>query len=393
MSNEHPWCRDLARDTAIRAAEDAAASERPPLPEWRDFPGELAALRAETAALVAKVEAIRARRSVQITEGETLANVRNDQGVRPMPKGAPPSLRPVTESRSPAPGTEFPQQADFPAAEKAAQQESGLRTERVTLELSLLPECPPITEWPWDKLPLNYSLRLLPGESARVVPSDEADAEVERLRAEVASLRADNDKLARDKEFLVDRLRPLNEAIPPMFDSNGDRLPALGALHELIRERDAALASVGSVKMERDGAKRRCAELEDRVDELEAKQADAEPVADLWGVLYVHRDTISDLSVRETKAEALRLLENSGGIGTVVPIYRAPPPPRGWLSQREREALTRAMWSGSEMDADADCVAELLSRNSPPRVRLPKFPYIEQEWREALAAAGVEVGE
>lgn len=27
----HPWCRDVSRDEAIRAAEDAAAAERTPL--------------------------------------------------------------------------------------------------------------------------------------------------------------------------------------------------------------------------------------------------------------------------------------------------------------------------------------------------------------------------
>lgn len=56
------------------------------------------------------------------------------------------------------------------------------------------------------------------------------------------------------------------------------------------------------------------------------------------------------------------------------------------------------------MDADADCVAALLARNSPPKVRMPECPssldkaYTEHGWdkaidavRAALAAAGVEV--
>ncbi len=51
MSNEHPWCPDVSRDTAVRAAEDAAASERPPLPEWRDLPERVAALEREVAAM------------------------------------------------------------------------------------------------------------------------------------------------------------------------------------------------------------------------------------------------------------------------------------------------------------------------------------------------------
>ena len=141
--------------------------------------------------------------------------------------------------------------------------------------------------------------------------------------------------------------------------------------------------------------------------------ADAEPVADLWGVQYVHRDTISDLSVRETKAEAIRLLENSGGIGTVVPLYRAPPPPRGWLTAEEREAVETARdYFDDDDHGDSECVfiarvlKQLLARNSPPKVRLPADPECStvadygRAWREcvdavraALKEAGVEVSE
>ena len=41
----HPWCRDVSRDEAIRAAEDAAAAERTPLPDHRDLPQAVAELR------------------------------------------------------------------------------------------------------------------------------------------------------------------------------------------------------------------------------------------------------------------------------------------------------------------------------------------------------------
>lgn len=49
----HPWCRDTARDEAIRAAEDAAAAERTPPPDHRDLPQAVAELRE----MVARLEA------------------------------------------------------------------------------------------------------------------------------------------------------------------------------------------------------------------------------------------------------------------------------------------------------------------------------------------------
>ena len=43
---DHPWCSDVPRDTAIRAAEDAAASERPATPDHRELPERVARLEA-----------------------------------------------------------------------------------------------------------------------------------------------------------------------------------------------------------------------------------------------------------------------------------------------------------------------------------------------------------
>jgi len=49
----HPWCSDVSRDEAIRAAEDAV--ERPALPDWRELPERVAALEREVAAILARV--------------------------------------------------------------------------------------------------------------------------------------------------------------------------------------------------------------------------------------------------------------------------------------------------------------------------------------------------
>ena len=40
----HPWCSDIERDKAVRAAEDAVP--RPALPEWSELPKRVAALEA-----------------------------------------------------------------------------------------------------------------------------------------------------------------------------------------------------------------------------------------------------------------------------------------------------------------------------------------------------------
>jgi len=346
-------------------SEDAAAVEPPPLPEWRDLPKRVAALEREVAAM---------------------------RGAESLPSAA------RTE--------ETPQ--------------SGLR---ITLEL---------TGQNAGALWLDAIPRLVadyggvPRASVRVVPSAEADAEVERLRRHVGVTKEDIEFVRRSY------IRMAAER------------------DDAISERDAALARVGELEKQLPEGMERCTitfhecgkghgwlsatnwvqhpcqhcerdALKARVAELEEQRAEAEPVAELWAVQYVHRATISDLSVRETKAEALRLLENSGGCGTVVPLFRDPPPPRGWLTREERKVLrdvyisfvnkSTAAFNANRSAAarqyadEADIIYALLARNSPPRVRLPEPPFARSnvaygDWmmcleavKKALAAAGVEVGD
>jgi len=67
--------------------------------------------------------------------------------------------------------------------------------------------------------------------------------------------------------------------------------------------------------------------------------------------------------------------------------------PRGWLTAEERNLIAGITDDDGYTQWGQNIAKSLLARNSPPKVRLPRFPYIEQEWREALAAAGVEVEE
>jgi hypothetical protein len=190
------------------------------------------------------------------------------------------------------------------------------------------------------------------GESVRVVPA--AEAEVEALRA-----------------MYWDRDRGVANA-------KAERDAA-------IRERDAALARVAELQAQRP---------RDLVEALEARRPGAEPVAE-----FTIR--VDDSAVRAAQS------------GMDVGALRRPPP-RGWLTAEEREAVQVAAdnlpgmedCNGEPLDKFADLLGDLLARNSPPKVRLQSefacedgnpwaggWNALLKEVRESLAAAGVEVEE
>jgi hypothetical protein len=127
---------------------------------------------------------------------------------------------------------------------------------------------------------------------------------------------------------------------------------------------------------------------------------EGEPVA--WGVVEHRGGPIIVATPDEDEANQYA--------GTVVPLYRAPPQPRGWLTEEEREAVEFL----ASLDAPP-CVAEarqsarigkdLLARSSPPEVVKPQGlggPKLDQEttiqrrdrqWTKAIAAAGGAVKE
>jgi hypothetical protein len=128
-----------------------------------------------------------------------------------------------------------------------------------------------------------------------------------------------------------------------------------------------------------------------------------EPVA--WGFTYANGST--DGRFYNSRAAAEEAVPNNG---TVVPLYRSPPQPRGWLTNEERESLwwfAQAEWPRSYGAADrhADIVRSLLDRSTPPKVRLVRHlnlfdhhgdrtdAFDAVEVFAALAAAGVEVKE
>jgi hypothetical protein len=331
--SSHPWCSDLARDTAVRAAEDAAASKRPALPEWRDLPKRVAALEREVTRL----------------------------------RG--------TESHPSAARTEETSQ-------------SGLRTDRVTLEVThdgkpLRADGSPCraADWRWDEILRGWGLGR--GESVRVVPSAEAAAEVERLRAE--------------RDELLARWESLRESYHKRADERDAALARVAELEAQAERVDAAVGATAEKFVNGHNA------LKARVAELEKQWADAEPVA--WGFTYANGSI--DGRFYNSRSAAEEAVPDSG---TVVPLYRAPPPPRGWLTEEEREALAwfanaNPLIHGEFTLKAISAIRSLLSRNAPPRVRLPEPPFARSnvaygDWmmcieavRKSLAAAGVEVGD
>jgi hypothetical protein len=286
--SEHPWCRDVARDEAVRAAEDAATSERPALPDWRDIPQRLAVLEQEVAAM-----------------------------------------------------------------------------------------------------------------RAPVVPAAEAEAEVERLRSERdAAIRERDAALARVAElerrstFLSQHKEAWAYETPLDGWEIGSREWAESE-PELHWIKLSAPEETGNANGSKGG-----------VGEV-TRQPGAEPVA--WATCCRDGSNHSVWCMREDADEEARQVG-----GTVVPLFRSPPPPRGWLTAEESVLIARIAHNTREDDPvsqgrpyfitvrEAAVARALLSRDAPPKVRLPDYVclvdsplryYRMREVWDALAAAGVEVSD
>jgi hypothetical protein len=73
---------------------------------------------------------------------------------------------------------------------------------------------------------------------------------------------------------------------------------------------------------------------------------------------------------------------------TIVPLYRQPPQPRGWLSEDEREAVQWAADAAYDKQHPAEItLRSVLLRSSPPEVVLPENPYHPSGLREGFEHA------
>lgn len=141
-------------------------------------------------------------------------------------------------------------------------------------------------------------------------------------------------------------------------------------MDRLTAERDAALR-------ERDAAKEECERLRQSV-------RDTARVRDFWHQLCATRE-------EELKALKARVAE-------LEAASAAPPEPRGWLTEEEREAADHAADiiedmeddDGSSLKPKADALRAMLARSTPPRVKVPTW--IHDVVRRCVIAAIREAG-
>jgi hypothetical protein len=385
---DHAWCRDPSRDERVRAAEDGRAE---PLP----------------------------------TLEEAIADM--------IPKSVSASSPVDQENKG-----------------------DGMRTERVTLEVTHDDNDGHIQFRNWDQMLFGEQNGVrFPGESVRVVEEAhfddlaqvamERDAAIrereswklladrtnERLsaaEARVAELERQVDQAdAEDADtgyalrLFVDGRRVLSHELGPT--QAGAFLIAADHLAKYLREEykpitDAAKARVskleaasggGEVEMSRagqiesaDGTNTpKCTERDNL-----AASGGGEGEPDAFGV--VRNGNVDAVTHRLFRKDAERSAEQWGG--TVVPLYRQRPQPRGWLTGEEREALE--WWGGKDcpvshgqVNAWRGAIRNLLARSSPPEVVLEEnlnlfdahgdrvAAFDAHRVRKALAAAGVPVKE
>jgi len=271
------WCKDSARDAAVRAAEDGRAGPLPTLGE-----------------AIASPFADAAERSSTVSE--------------------------------------------------TGEGQSGMRTERVTLEVTH-GECYCLPEWSWATI-----LRLHPGESVRVVEE-------------------------------------------PHFDD----------LAQVAMQRDAAISEREDLREQLESVACRAADAEMAL-QAASGGGEGEPVADAnpfaWAVVEKRKDATWCYAFRSDKDQAQREFPPSEFFHFAV--YRQPPQPRGWLTEEEHDIIA-GIANDDEYTEEGQKIARgLLARSSPPEVVLPTVfsrstlgdrLLVEQQVRQALAAAGVAVKE
>lgn len=256
-----------------------------------------------------------------------------------------------------------------PAVSETGERQSGMRTERVTLEVKHGNSLN-FRDWP--------SLKTVFGESVRVV--EEAIPPAPQSRP--AETRQTSAGMVLGGPWFPASDKPAQPPPPApprahrgsgVFDANGEsHLEAQrGVIDTLTRQRDAAIR-------ERD-------EHKEEYYKLRAERITQALTADRFAAAVAEADRL-----RARVAE----LESA-------------PAASGWLTESERGALERAFDLLCDDDGDnplAGRVRRLLARSTPPEVVLPgdsdRFRYgddaianRDRQWLAALAAAGVTVKE
>ena len=318
---------------------------------------------------------------------------------------------------------------------KAGEGQSGMRTERVVLEVTHDSHLS-LRDWP--------SLRTFFGESVRVVSDEEREAALPDVSDQDGDrvaidwqgltkvLQAERDAANRERDAAVAeserrlrlcetmkrdgdsarfhaavaqaRVAELEEA-RKRFDTALEEARDASGINDFIvqrdeafDERDAAIREREAWKLLADRTNERLSAAEARVAELEAASGggEGEPVA--FGV-RMKSGTFKGFLFpsREKASKCAELITDE-----VVAFFQEPPQPRGWLTEEEREAVQWAADAAYDKQHPAeDTLRSVLARSTPPEVVLPcswktiqgELVCLHREVIAALAAAGVSVKE
>lgn len=259
--------------------------------------------------------------------------------------------------------------------------QSGMRTERVTLEVVHGAIASVNDQRWWDS---RLWIEPQKGESVRVVDEPLSDAWAQRLNRLTAEL----DAAIRERDQMKARLSRVLKS----SDSMWSKILVVGAERDKLRARVAELEAAAKLapRANDDGGSNHAAQPA-------SGGGEGEPV--VWG-----------FATPDGKLVHVSTFEPDPGTATVIPLYRAPPQPRGWLTEGERGALLYAIdglreASSARNHAHANTLESILDRSSPPEVVLPvadcswcsDYATVWRECLEAvrssLAAAGVAVKE
>jgi len=332
---------------------------------------------------------------------------------------------------------------------KTGEGQSGMRTERVVLEVVHGAIASVNDQRWWDN---RLWIEPQKGESVRVVEEEERQAPPTTKPATTENdyvPPAPVSRPAETRQTQAERVgggwwfpksdKPSAPPPPPpapprvhrgsgVFDANGDEVPWEGVVAALTAERDAAIRERDAHKEEYyklrsaritqsitadrfASAVQEADTLRARVDELEAASGGGDGVAvadaDAARHLYDTGHRISPFMTLDSHPEQVilsikfrSLADGQAFHGAMVRFFTAPPQPRGWLTGEEREAMRYASQGLREAGGISNVQAmkqidAILARSSPPEVDLPisLSPIDEELVRESLAAAGVAVKE
>jgi hypothetical protein len=281
------------------------------------------------------------------------------------------AIIPKTGSASSAPeqenkGKSMATKRDKQAADYRAETQSGIRTERVTLEcVHRFGKSP--RDWDWWRL-----MELRPGESVRVVEETHFD--------DLAQVAMERDAAIRERDAL--RASAITQALTA--DRFASAVQEADKLQARVAELEEQLESVACRAATAETALEAAAKLAPRANDdggsNHAAQAasgggEGEPVAWEYDIATPHGTGRGVSNLDPRKHSEIWQLATGVPATDARPLYRSPPQPRGWLTSDERDWINYCQNNYPIPYGALACFDVLLARSSPPEVVLPDVLY------------------